>query len=144
VYGTRAKEVELPLFDGYLFCRFDPNRRLPILITPSVVYILGDGRSLVPVAEAEIDSLRRAVEARLALHPHDYLRVGEAVMITGGILAGVSGILLRLKKTSLLLSISVLRRSVVLEIDPDSIYVPLPHGDIATAASTSRLESGAA
>src|SRR4051812_7842742 len=76
VYGTRAKEVELPLFDGYLFCRFDPNRRLPILITPSVVYIVGDGRSLVSVAEAEIDSLRRAVEARLALHPHDYLRVG--------------------------------------------------------------------
>jgi hypothetical protein len=29
-WSDRIKEVETPLFPGYLFCRFDPRDRLPI------------------------------------------------------------------------------------------------------------------
>jgi transcription antitermination factor NusG len=37
------------LFPGYLFCRFDVNRRLPILTIPGVVHIVGFGNVPVPV-----------------------------------------------------------------------------------------------
>ena len=40
-WSDRVKELELPLFPGYLFCRFDVNSRLPILVTPGVKLIVG-------------------------------------------------------------------------------------------------------
>ena len=35
-WSDRIKEFEVPLFPGYVFCRFDPTDRLPILKTPGV------------------------------------------------------------------------------------------------------------
>src|SRR5215467_15598312 len=32
-WSDRTKELELPLFPGYLFCRLDFSDRLPVLIT---------------------------------------------------------------------------------------------------------------
>jgi len=40
-WSDRVKEVDAPLFPGYLFCRFNPNDRLPILKTPGVTQIVG-------------------------------------------------------------------------------------------------------
>jgi len=31
------KEIEVPLFPGYLFCRMNPHNRLPVLMTPGVI-----------------------------------------------------------------------------------------------------------
>ena len=33
----RIAEIEVALFPGYVFCQFDTNKRLPILMTPGVV-----------------------------------------------------------------------------------------------------------
>jgi transcription antitermination factor NusG len=44
-WSDRTKRVRLPLFPGYLFCRFDPLDRLPVLRTPGVVNIVGLRRS---------------------------------------------------------------------------------------------------
>src|SRR2546421_10414546 len=43
-WSDRIKQLELPLFPGYVFCRFDLNKRLPILVTPAVLLIVGAGR----------------------------------------------------------------------------------------------------
>ncbi len=43
-WSDRIKELELPLFPGYLFCRFDILNRLPILVTPGILHIVGIGR----------------------------------------------------------------------------------------------------
>ena len=40
-YGARCKEFELPLFPGYVFCRFNALMRLPIVTTPGVTHDLG-------------------------------------------------------------------------------------------------------
>src|SRR5438309_1885473 len=50
-WSDRSKELELPLFPGYLFCRFDLNDRLPILTTPGVLQIVGIGKTPIPVDE---------------------------------------------------------------------------------------------
>jgi transcription antitermination factor NusG len=37
----RIAEIEVALFPGYVFCQFDTNKRLPILMTPGVVGVVG-------------------------------------------------------------------------------------------------------
>ena len=50
-WSDRVKTVERPLFPGYLFCRFDQADRLPILVTPGVVGVVGLGKIPVPIPD---------------------------------------------------------------------------------------------
>jgi transcription antitermination factor NusG len=60
-WSDRIKEVESPLFPGYLFCRFDAQNRLPILKTPGLVQIVGYNRQPISVDEAEITAIQTLV-----------------------------------------------------------------------------------
>src|ERR1051326_3848445 len=53
-WSDRVKEVEVPLFPGYIFCKFEAVNRLPIVIIPGVVSVVNFGGALLPVDEAEI------------------------------------------------------------------------------------------
>ena len=121
-YAARSKESELPLFPGYVFSRFSVLSRLPILTTPGVTQILGTGNRPVPLSETEIASLKTAIEARVLLQPFPFLQVGQRVRIEEGALTGVVGIVLRLKQPlRLVLSVTLLQRSVLLEIDGQQV-----------------------
>jgi transcription antitermination factor NusG len=122
-WSDRTRDVELPLFPGYLFCRFDFNNRLPVLITPGVQMIVGVGKLPAPVSDIEIDNLRRVVASGAAAHPHDqYLTVGERVRIREGSMAGVEGILVDVKNSwRIVLSVELLQRSVSVELDRAAI-----------------------
>jgi len=50
-WSDRTKEIDVPLFPGYLFCRMNPNDRLPVLITPGVVQIVGTGKTPIPIED---------------------------------------------------------------------------------------------
>jgi transcription antitermination factor NusG len=124
-WSDRIKEVELPLFPGYLFCRFDINKRLPILVTPGVMHVVGIGKIPYPVEEDEIAALQAIVISGLQAEPRSYLNIGAKVRIEIGPLAGLEGILLALKGTSkLIISVSLLQRSVAVHID-ESWVVPV-------------------
>jgi transcription antitermination factor NusG len=127
-WSDRIKEVDLPLFPGYLFCRFDINSRLPILVTPGVMKVVGIGKTPYPVEDAEIAALQSIVISGLQAEPRSYLNVGEKVRIEIGPLAGVEGILMSLKGSHrLVVSVGLLQRSVSVEID-ESWVVPIkPH-----------------
>jgi transcription antitermination factor NusG len=117
-WSDRIKEIQSPLFPGYLFCRFDLNRRLPILTTPDVHSIVGVGKVPVPIDEQEIDNLKLIVSSQLQVEPWPYLRVGNTVRIEQGSLAGLEGVLLAQKKPfRLVVSVTLLQRSVAVEID---------------------------
>src|SRR5262245_31321672 len=92
-WSDRVKEFELPLFPGYLFCRFDPNNRLPILVTPGVMLIVGIGKMPVPVDEGELAAIQSIVTSGLNTEPWPYLQIGQEVRIERGSLEGVEGIL---------------------------------------------------
>jgi transcription antitermination factor NusG len=126
-WSDRVKEVDSPLFPGYLFCRFNPNDRLPILKTPGVTQIVGYNHVPVPVDEQEIAAIRRLVASGLPNFPCAYLEVGSKVRIDAGALRGLEGILIDLKgKRRLVLSITLLQRSVAVEIDSDAVSVVHP------------------
>lgn len=117
-WSDRFKEVEMPLFPGYLFCRFDPEHRLPVLLTPGVDFIVGLGKVPVPVEETEIEAIQAVLNSGLGLEPCAYLQEGEWVRIMNGPLCGVEGIFLEVKNQHrLLVSVTMLHRSVAVEID---------------------------
>lgn len=120
-HGRRVA-VEGPLFPGYVFCRFDACNRLPILVTPGVIAVVGRGRVPIPVEDSEIGAIQRAVSAGSDVEPCPYPDVGQLVRIEEGALTGVEGILTRFKGTHrIILSVSLLRRSVAVEIDRSAI-----------------------
>ena len=118
-WSDRIKELELPLFPGYLFCRFDVSERvLPIMTTPGVIGIVGAGKTPVPVDDEEIETIRAILRSGVAAQPWPFLRVGSKVYIEGGPLAGVEGIITNTDKVyRLIVSVSLLQRSVAVEID---------------------------
>jgi transcription antitermination factor NusG len=133
-WSDRMKEVESPLFPGYLFCRLDPLDRLPVLKTPGVTQIVGYNRVPVPVDQAEIEAIQRLVASGFSNQPWPFLELGNRVRIESGALRGVEGILMDFKgNRRLVLSITLLRRSVAVEID--SLFVtPIPSRTASHAA----------
>lgn len=135
---ARRRVTEFPLFPGYVFCRFEPFQRLPVLITPGVVQIVGIGHVPVPVDAAEMESLQKVVQAQVAAEPCPFLNVGRMVRINYGALAGVEGILLQVKNSfRLVLAVSLLHRSVQLEVDRDCVaeVVTQNKGQLAAAGA---------
>lgn len=117
-WSDRRKEVEQPLFPGYLFCRFDFQQRRPIIFTPGVLQIVGTGRTPVPVSDEEIRALQLAVSSGIPKQPWPYLEVGQRVRVNYGTLAGLEGILVNLKGNHrVVLSVTLLQRSVAMEVD---------------------------
>ena len=121
-WSDRVKQVERFLFPGYVFCRFDPHDRLPVLSVPGVVDVVGFGKSPQAIPDEEMERVRRMVESGLPLAPYPYVQVGQAVLIDRGPLAGVEGILVEVKgKTRLVVSVNLLRRSVSAEVERHAI-----------------------
>jgi transcriptional antiterminator NusG len=113
-----SDEVRKPLFPGYLFCRFNVSDRLPVLITPGVISVVGTGRTPIPVEDSELEAIQKMVSTGLQVEPWPYLEVGQMVRIQDGALGGVEGVLTSFKGSRrIVVSISLLRRSVALEID---------------------------
>jgi transcription antitermination factor NusG len=117
-WSDRTKVVECALFPGYLFCRMDLRRRVPLLDTPGVTSIVGVGKYAMPVPEDEIAAIRKVVASGLPVSPSQFLKVGQFVYINQGPLAGVEGIVIASKNRSrLVVSVEMLQRSVTVEIE---------------------------
>ncbi len=138
-WSDRIAEVELPLFPGYLFCQMNlSDRRIPVVTTPGVLEIVGAAGAPIPVDDREIAAVRRIVDSGFAAEPWPFLPAGSPLRIQHGSLAGVEGILVEARKRHrLVVSITLLQRSVAVEIDsawvsplrspsPDAAYLSRP------------------
>jgi transcription antitermination factor NusG len=121
-WSDRFKVVEAPLFPGYVFCRFDVHDRLPVLITPGVISVVGRGKTPIAVDEKEIVSIQAAIGSGIQLEPWPYVEIGERVRVKDDVLDGMEGILTNFKGSDrVVISVTLLRRSVALEIDRSRI-----------------------
>jgi transcription antitermination factor NusG len=142
-WSDRFKEFELPLFPGYVFSRFDPLNRLPILSIPGVVNPVAIGRTPVPVDDAELTAIQIAVRNGLRSSPWPFLQVGQRVRIEQGPLCGIEGILVAIRgRERLVLSVSLLQRSIAVQIEADWVR-PLrtdnaPVSEIISSGSSSQ------
>ncbi len=121
-WSDRIAETTLPLFPGYLFCRFEPSQKLPIISTPGVASVVAFGNVPAPIDNSEIEAIQALINAGNGLQPHPYLREGERIKVNSGPLEGVEGILIR-KRTAwrMVVSINLLQRSISIEIDRDCL-----------------------
>lgn len=141
-WSDRIKQLALPLFPGYVFCRFDMNKRLGILITPGVLQVVGAGKVPIPVNDSEIEAIRSIVQSGLQAEPWPFLRVGQRVRIERGSLEGVEGILVAIKKTHrLIVSVTLLQRSVAVELDQDWATPLAPSSRPPARSPESRLSA---
>lgn len=113
------KTGELPLFPGYVFARFDATKRLPVLTVPGVVHIVSTNHVPAPVDPTEIQAIRTVVKSGAAAHAWPFTRTGQLVRVTAGSLRGLEGIVLRLKTDYLIVSLTLLQRSVAVEVNRD-------------------------
>jgi transcription antitermination factor NusG len=121
-WGARVQSVEVPMFPGYIFCLAEACALVPVLSTPGVVDVIRCGRTPLPAARQEIEALQRAVANHFAMQPWPYTNVGQSVKIATGPLAGVTGILLRVRHSQqLVLSVELLQRSVLVEVATDAV-----------------------
>jgi transcription antitermination factor NusG len=124
-WSDRVRDMALPLFPGYLFCNIELSQQSPVLTTRGVVGIVSAGRNPIAVSAQEIAALRTMVESSVPVEPWPFLNVGQRVRIRFGPLAGMDGILVKVKNAvRVVVSISLLGRSAAAEVDASWIGSP--------------------
>ncbi len=119
-WSDRKKTLQLPLFSGYVFARFVPNRneRLRVLRVEGVLELVGAQREGAPIPDEEIESVRTLVAKDLAWSSYPYLAIGQKVRIRSGALDGVEGILVgRNGDRSLVISVNAIQRSLAVRVE---------------------------
>jgi transcription antitermination factor NusG len=132
-WSDRIKRIDRALFPGYLFCRLHADMFGKVITAPHVIRIVGDGHRPLPIPDDEIHAIRRVVDTGVKAQPWSSYRSGERVWIGLGPLAGTEGVVLRTKGGQrLILSISLLQRSVAVEVDAGWLATSAPR--LATSA----------
>jgi transcription antitermination factor NusG len=117
-WKDRRKELDMALFPGYVFVNLNLRDRLRVLRAPGAVqFVTFQGQPAV-IPDSEIRALESSLSAGLRLQPHPYLHQGARVRLKSGPLVGAEGIMIRRKERfRLVLSIDLIMRSVVFEVD---------------------------
>lgn len=121
-WADRVKILEQNLIPGYVFCHSTFDQRMAVMHQAGVERVVSFNRTPALIPDAEIASLRRAVQSELPLGPWPYLKAGQRVRIEKGVLAGIEGTLAR-ESTGwrVVVSVSALQRSIAVEVDRDMI-----------------------
>ncbi len=119
-WSDRRKEVNQPLFPGYLFVHstLTPEARVEVLGARGVLHFVGSRNWGTPVPDKQIDDIRTLVEHGVAAKPRPYVEVGQRVAICGGALEGVEGVLIgRNGRRRFVISIASIQQSLTISVE---------------------------
>ncbi|MCC6587525.1 MAG: hypothetical protein IT168_12585 [Bryobacterales bacterium] len=117
-----TRDVNLPLFSGYVFCRFDVNRRQPILVTPGVFQIVSFNGLPTAVDDQEMAAIQAISRAGVPAQPWPFLQSGRKVRVIAGPLRGLEGPVEQFKGSlRLVVGLSLLQRALSVELDRSCI-----------------------
>lgn len=121
-WSDRVIEVEVPLFPTYVFCRFISTAIGKAISTPGVTRIVGFGGQPAEVGLEEIEALQILGQSNLLREPWAYIPDGTLVQVETGPLTGAQGIICYSgDKRRLVISVTLLRRSVAIQLDEKTI-----------------------
>jgi transcription antitermination factor NusG len=136
IQKRRANSCLLPLFPGYVFCRFNPNAHGLIVTTPGVIRIVEFGGKPAPIDPAELHSIKLIVDSGVPSYVWQGLHLGDMVYIQKGPLQGVVGILASIRRRQrLLVSITMMMRTIVAEVNPEWVTAFTPFRSTKPVAS---------
>ncbi len=119
----------LPLFPGYLFFRGDPRDRLTALRSNLIVQVLEVANQ--DLLAGELLQLHLLQSAGASMTLCEPLAAGDAVRIIEGPFQGYVATVTRGgERTRLVVSISILRKSVAVEVDRDAVVPIAPGGAV--------------
>ncbi len=123
-WKDRKKRIWVPLFPGYIFVnQLDtPANRYRVLNLPGAVRFVGHEGHADIIPEAQIESVRRFLEASISIDPYPYIKIGRRVEIIAGPLRGIQGILVQKKgRFRFVLKVDLIRQAVSIEIDASDV-----------------------
>jgi transcriptional antiterminator NusG len=121
----RSIVSSLPLFTSYVFFRGSNEVRYQALQTNLIVQVLDVLDQ--DLLGRELFQLRTLQLSGAPLIPHVYMEAGDTVSITEGPFKGYSGVVLREKgRLRMVVSVSMLRRSVSVELDREALAPAAP------------------
>lgn len=121
-WSDRRKQVVLPLIPCYVFFAGGLQQRLQILSTPGVCSLVASGGKIAVIPAFELQALQRTMNSNLPVRPHPFVQVGDRIRVRSGPLAGLEGIIARVKDSMrIVLSIQTLCRSVAVEVDEAAV-----------------------
>jgi transcription antitermination factor NusG len=137
-HHKKSKHFDLPLFPGYVFCRCEPTKMLPVVSTPGVFLVVGNGRTPQSIPESEIGNVRHMMRSGTDLCPWPYMAEGNEVSVASGPLRGLQGLVVDTTQEKwLVVSLNLLQRSVAVKLDRDSILVDSASTDSAPLSALS-------
>jgi transcriptional antiterminator NusG len=117
-WKDRRKQVEFPLFPGYVFGKFRAGERAVVLKCPGVVSIVSFNGEPAPVPEVEIENIQTLVNSTVPYDPCPMIKTGAMVQVTHGPLRGVVGRLARKgTQARLVLSVELIGQAVSVQVD---------------------------
>ncbi len=121
----RIRTIELPLFPGYVFCRVPRGSRTSVLMTPGVLFASGAGRAQETAVENELANLQKIVRSRLHYEVGPYTTPGVNVQVIEGSLRNVEGILVDPDNERIAIKVSLVERSIVVDLAEGTEVVPV-------------------
>ncbi len=128
---ARGQHKEVPLFPGYVFCRYQAMPTFRIMRAYGVLQLVGHTGLPIPIPDTEIESIQRVLDSGLYSEPWKFLTAGQRVRVEGGPLRGVEGTLISIKSGSgsrLIVGINMLERFVAVDIAGSEIVPLFPSG----------------
>ncbi len=125
--GSRVT-LDLPLFPCYIFVRIHRTERVRALEVPGVLSMVGGtGKQPAVLSELEIDSLRAGLEER-RIKPHPLLVAGQRGRICSGALAGMEGVIVRIKGNyRVVITLDLIMQSIAVEVGADEVEALPPN-----------------
>ena len=118
----QRKQVQRPLFPGYVFCHASLQIPFRIVSIPGALGFVGCAGCPTPVPDDQILTLRRLEDSRRALRASGLFAEGQKVRVRRGALMGLEGRIHKVKKEYLLVvSIELLQRSVCVSLEEDCV-----------------------
>jgi transcriptional antiterminator NusG len=122
-WSDRVKLIERPLFPGYLFARVDAaaGGLAKVLELRPQIALLPSNLAPAAVPDEQVETIAKLCYSELPLLPAEYKR-GQAVTIQRGALAGVSGIVSKVRnRYRLTVNVDIFRRAVEVELDAEAV-----------------------
>jgi transcription antitermination factor NusG len=117
-WTDRQMPVSLPVFPCYLFVRANLEQKMDILKTPGIFYLVESEGRACPIPESEIAAIQVLVKHFPSVRPHPFLKAGDRIRISRGAMAGMEGILIRVKNQHrVVISLDLLQKSLSAEVD---------------------------
>ena len=118
------RDLEIPLFPSYVFCRIQEAEARLMLMIPGVMHIVGTGAGVKPVDEVEMAAVKLVVQSPVHYRPCRFREAGRRVRVAEGALHNLEGILAESgNKIGIVVGISLLKVAVLVEIGDASQVV---------------------